>query len=135
MHWFACLSSGYGGWRWGVSVARVPRGKVATVCETNLLPTAEAVLAPEWLPYAERLAPGDLGAGDTLPYRADDPLLEAGFEANALVDQVGLRRAVGQGDVRRLRRGNDPFGLEQSFIDSISYHSAVSAWMAAFDAP
>ena len=92
MHWFACLSSGYGGWRWGVSVARVPRGKVATVCETNLLPTAEAVLAPEWLPYAERLAPGDLGAGDTLPYRADDPLLEAGFEASGEeeVDQMAF---------------------------------------------
>ncbi|MEO5743561.1 MAG: DUF3027 domain-containing protein [Terracoccus sp.] len=92
MHWFACLSSGYGGWRWGVSVARVPRGKVATVCETNLLPTAQAVLAPEWLPYAQRLAPGDLGAGDTLPYRADDPLLEAGFEASGEeeVDQMAF---------------------------------------------
>lgn len=92
MHWFACLSPGYGGWRWGVSVARVPRGKVATVCETNLLPTAEAVLAPEWLPYAERLAPGDLGAGDFLPYRADDPLLEAGFEATGEeeVDQMAF---------------------------------------------
>ncbi|MEO6999085.1 MAG: DUF3027 domain-containing protein, partial [Terracoccus sp.] len=92
MHWFACLSPGYGGWRWGVSVARVPRGKVATVCETNLLPTADAVLAPEWLPYAERLAPGDLGAGDTLPYRGDDPLLEAGFEASGEdeVDQMAF---------------------------------------------
>ncbi|WP_083283532.1 DUF3027 domain-containing protein [Humibacillus sp. DSM 29435] len=92
MHWFACLSAGYGGWRWGVSVARVPRGKVATVCETNLLPTADAVLAPEWLPYAERLAPGDLGAGDTLPYRADDPYLEAGFEASGEeeVDQMAF---------------------------------------------
>ncbi|WP_184508985.1 DUF3027 domain-containing protein [Terracoccus luteus] len=92
MHWFACLSAGYGGWRWGVSVARVPRGKVATVCETNLLPGADAVLAPQWLPYAERLAPGDLGAGDTLPYRADDPNLEAGFEATGDedVDQVGF---------------------------------------------
>lgn len=92
MHWFACLSPGYGGWRWGVSVARVPRGKVATVCETNLLPSPDAVLAPEWLPYAERLAPGDLGAGDVLPFRADDPLLEAGFEATGHddVDQMAF---------------------------------------------
>lgn len=92
MHWFACLSRGYGGWRWGVSVARVPRGKVATVCETNLLPGADAVLAPEWLPYAERLAPGDLGAGDVLPYRADDPNLRAGFEATGDedVDQMAF---------------------------------------------
>ena len=36
---------------------------------------------PEWLPYADRLAPGDLGAGDVLPYSEDDPNLESGFEA------------------------------------------------------
>jgi hypothetical protein len=92
MHWFECLSPGYTGWRWGVSVARVPRAKVATVCETNLLPGPGAVLAPEWLPYAERLAPGDLGAGDVLPFRPDDPRLEAGFEATGEedVDQMAF---------------------------------------------
>ncbi|MFM6849653.1 MAG: DUF3027 domain-containing protein, partial [Terrabacter sp.] len=92
MHWFECTSPGYRGWRWGVSVARVPRGKVATVCETNLLPGPEAVLAPEWLPYADRLAPGDLGAGDVLPFRPDDPNLEAGFEATGDedVDQMAF---------------------------------------------
>ena len=92
MHWFECTSPGYRGWRWGVSVARVPRAKVATVCETNLLPGADAVLAPEWLPYADRLAPGDLGAGDVLPFRPDDPNLEAGFEATGEedVDQMAF---------------------------------------------
>lgn len=86
MHWFACTSSAYTGWRWGVSVARVPRGKQATVCETNLLPGPDAILAPEWLPWADRLAPGDLGPGDELPYRLDDPNLEAGFEATGEED-------------------------------------------------
>ena len=92
MHWFECTSPGYHGWRWGVSVTRVPRAKVATVCETNLLPGPEAVLAPEWLPYADRLAPGDLGAGDVLPRRPDDPNLEAGFEATGDedVDQMAI---------------------------------------------
>ena len=92
MHWFECLSPGYHGWRWGVSVARVPRAKVATVCETNLLPGPEAVLAPQWLPYADRLAPGDLGPGDVLPRRQDDPNLEAGFEATGDedVDQLAI---------------------------------------------
>lgn len=92
MHWFDCTSAAYVGWRWGVSVARMPRGKVATVCETNLLPGPASVLAPEWLPYAERLAPGDLGPGDVLPFKADDPFLEQGFEASGEedVDQVAL---------------------------------------------
>ena len=92
MHWFECTSPGYRGWRWGVSVARVSRAKVATVCETNLLPGPYALLAPEWLPYADRLAPGDLGAGDVLPFRETDPYLEAGFEATGDedVDQMGF---------------------------------------------
>jgi Protein of unknown function (DUF3027) len=80
-HYFACTAAGYPGWRWAITVARVPRGKAATVCETNLVPGEGALLSPEWLPYAERLAPGDLGAGDVLPYKEEDPNLEAGFEA------------------------------------------------------
>jgi hypothetical protein len=92
MHWFECTSHGYRGWRWGVSVARVYRSRIATVCETNLLPGPDAILAPEWVPYADRLAPGDLGAGDVLPYRAEDPNLEPGFEATGddEVDQMAF---------------------------------------------
>ena len=61
----------------------------------------------QWLPYADRLAPGDLGAGDVLPYKEDDPLLEPGFEATGdeevdelAVYELGLgpqARAVGRG--------------------------------------
>lgn len=92
MHYFECKSPGYVGWHWAISVARAPRQKFATVCETNLLPTDAAVLSPEWVPYLERLAPGDIGAGDERPYVADDPFLEPGFEATGEedVDQVAL---------------------------------------------
>jgi hypothetical protein len=91
-HYFACTSDGYVGWRWSVSVARAPRQKEATVCETHLVPGVGSVLSPQWLPYAERLAPGDLSAGDVLPFRADDPLLEPGFEATGEedVDQMAF---------------------------------------------
>ncbi|MEO7235748.1 MAG: DUF3027 domain-containing protein, partial [Lapillicoccus sp.] len=41
-HYFACLATGYLGWRWSVSVARAPRQKEATVCETELVPGAGA---------------------------------------------------------------------------------------------
>lgn len=91
-HQFACTAKGYRGWVWSVSVARAPRQRYATVCETNLLPTSESLLSPEWLPYADRLAPGDLRAGDVAPYDPDDPFLEGGFEATGEedVDQVGF---------------------------------------------
>jgi hypothetical protein len=91
-HYFACLTPAYLGWRWAVSVARAARQKDATVCETNLVPGAASVLSPQWLPYAERIAPGDLSAGDILPFRADDPLLVQGFEATGEedVDQMAF---------------------------------------------
>ncbi len=79
-HYFACVNPAYRGWRWAVTVARAPRQKHVTVCETVLVPGDDAVLAPEWIPYAARIAPGDLGPGDVLPRRPDDPHLQAGFE-------------------------------------------------------
>ncbi len=80
-HSFQCAARGYRGWRWAVTVARVARSKKVTICETHLLPGPEAILSPDWLPYAQRLAPGDIGPGDVLPYREEDPRLEPGFEA------------------------------------------------------
>ena len=91
-HLFACTAPAYRGWTWAVTVARVPRAKHVTVCETHLLPGEGALLAPDWLPYAQRLAPGDLGAGDVLPYLADDQNLEPGYEATGAedVDQLAI---------------------------------------------
>jgi hypothetical protein len=91
-HHFGCTAAAYPGWRWAVTLARVPRSKVPTVCETHLVPGEGALLSPEWVPYADRLAPGDVGAGDVTPYLADDPLLEPGFEATGDedVDRVAL---------------------------------------------
>ncbi len=91
-HLFACTAPAYRGWTWAVTVARVPRGRVATVCETHLLPGDDALLAPDWLPYAQRIAPGDVGVGDELPYVEDDQNLEPGFEATGEedVDQMAF---------------------------------------------
>lgn len=91
-HYFSCTAKAYPGWRWAITVARVPRSKVVTVSETNLVPGDGALLSPQWLPYADRLAPGDIGPGDVTPRVDDDPLLEAGFEATGDedVDAVAL---------------------------------------------
>src|SRR6185369_14267603 len=70
-HLFDCTLPGYRGWRWAVTVTRISRSKHVTVCETVLLPGDEALLAPAWVPWQERLQPGDLGVGDLLPTRAD----------------------------------------------------------------
>ncbi|WP_326619081.1 DUF3027 domain-containing protein [Streptomyces decoyicus] len=78
-HLFACNETGYRGWRWAVTVARASRAKLVTLDETVLLPGPDALLAPEWVPWSERLRPGDMGPGDLLPTEADDLRLEPGF--------------------------------------------------------
>ncbi|MDP9395143.1 MAG: DUF3027 domain-containing protein, partial [Actinomycetota bacterium] len=80
-HLFECTSPAYRGWRWAVTVARASRAKLVTVDEVVLLPGPDALLPPEWLPWSDRLRPGDLGVGDLLPTPADDPRLVQGFEA------------------------------------------------------
>ena len=85
-HLFACAAPGYRGWRWTVTLARVPRGRAATVCEVELLPGDDAILASTWLPWSERLRPGDLGPGDVLPLIADDDRLEQGYESTGDAD-------------------------------------------------
>ncbi|GAA4860969.1 DUF3027 domain-containing protein [Kitasatospora terrestris] len=78
-HTFACEDAAYRGWHWAVTVARAPRAKNVTLDEVALLPGNEAVLAPQWVPWSERLRPGDLGPGDLLPTGADDVRLEPGW--------------------------------------------------------
>jgi len=78
-HYFASRDWAYRGWRWAVTVARASRAKVVTLDETVLLPGDEALLAPEWVPWSERLRPGDLGPGDLLPTESEDLRLEPGF--------------------------------------------------------
>jgi hypothetical protein len=78
-HTFACLAPGYRGWTWGVTLAVVPHGVAATVSEVVLLPGDGALLAPAWIPWNERVRPGDLGPGDLYPTAPDDPRLEPGF--------------------------------------------------------
>lgn len=46
---------GYPGWYWTVTVARVEDAD-PTVLEVELLPGDGALLAPEWVPWVERLA-------------------------------------------------------------------------------
>ncbi|MEF9904676.1 DUF3027 domain-containing protein [Streptomyces sp. P9-A2] len=78
-HFFACRELGYRGWRWAVTVARASRAKIVTVDEAVLLPGPDALLAPEWVPWSERLRPGDMGPGDLLPTDAEDLRLEPGY--------------------------------------------------------
>ena len=102
-HVFDCTMPGYRGWTWVSVLARAPRARRATVCETALLPGQGALLAPEWEPWAERLRPSDVGADDLLPYREADPRLEQGYEQTGEEDADRLAQwELGLGRVRVL---------------------------------
>ncbi len=53
--WFHTRLAGYPGWHWTVTLA-VVEGAEPTVLETELLPGEGALLAPDWVPWAQRLA-------------------------------------------------------------------------------
>ncbi|MGE5827674.1 MAG: DUF3027 domain-containing protein [Micromonosporaceae bacterium] len=100
-HYFECLLDGYRGWRWAVTLARAPRSKHVTICESVLLPGDDALLAPAWVPWHERLQPGDLGIGDLLPTRVDDERLIPGylFSDDPAVEEVGWELGLGRARV------------------------------------
>lgn len=52
---FANRMPGYPGWRWTVSVAKVG-DEDPTVLEVELMPGDGSLVAPEWVPWSERLA-------------------------------------------------------------------------------
>jgi hypothetical protein len=58
-HLFESKLPGYGGWQWYAVLTRNSRSKVVTVDELGLLPSEDSILAPEWIPWAERVRPGD----------------------------------------------------------------------------
>ncbi len=80
-HRFVDLDPAYVGWNWAVTLARASRSRTVTVDEIVLLPGADALLPPAWVPWSERLRPGDLGIGDLLPTPEDDARLEPGWNS------------------------------------------------------
>lgn len=110
-HLFECRKPGYAGWRWSVTVVRASRQKVVTVAEVVLVPGAEAIVAPTWVPYRERIKPGDLSPGDLLPVADDDPRLVPTYsfgddplDADARAQVRTVAKDLGLGRIRTLSR-------------------------------
>ena len=78
---FEAKLPGYDGWRWAVTVAKIDEQSAPTICDVVLLPGTKALLAPNWIPYSQRIQPGDLGVGDVVPTAADDERLTQGYAA------------------------------------------------------
>ena len=58
-HLFPATARGARGWEWYVTLTRVPGSEEATVCESGMLPGEDALLAPAWVPWSERVLDTD----------------------------------------------------------------------------
>jgi hypothetical protein len=72
---FEAHLAGYKGWRWCVTIAKVDKKSEPTICDVVVLPGPDALLAPEWVAYRDRIQPGDVGVGDIVPSSLDDTRL------------------------------------------------------------
>ena len=139
---FASAHPGYPHWRWCVSI--VGDEAHASVNEVWMEPGEGALQIPEWKPWSERIRPGDLGAGDIVETRPDDPRLTAGYTGVADVDgaeaplhplhwQIGLGRervlsAEGLADAtHRWRGGEDGPGSQIARL--ADHHCSTCAWL------
>jgi DUF3027 family protein len=97
-HYFTAEQGGYRGWRWAVKLAAPSPEEPATVSEVVLIPGAEALVAPGWVPWERRVRPGDLGVGDLLPTPEDDPRLVPGYLASddPAVEEVAQETGLGR---------------------------------------
>ncbi|MGQ0481203.1 MAG: DUF3027 domain-containing protein [Pseudonocardia sp.] len=108
-HFFAAHQPGYRGWRWAVTLAAAggadaDADEPVTVSETVLLPGPDALVAPAWVPWQERVRAGDLGVGDLLPCRPDDERLAPSYLATDDPALEEVSREIGLGRPKVLSR-------------------------------
>jgi hypothetical protein len=130
-HLFACQDPAYAGWRWAVTVGRAPRSKLVTVDEVVLLPGTFAMLAPPWVPWQDRLRPGDLGVGDLLPAPPDDerlvPLVSLEGD-DAVIDWVDAEAGPAE-------PGELPAPGRSRVLSAIGREGAAERWYAGEHGP
>lgn len=100
---FAAHVDGYRGWQWSVTVAVIDP-QHPTVSEVVLLPGPEALIAPAWVPWQERIRGGDLAPGDLLPAAPDDARIVPAYVQSDDPAVEELAFEVGLGRVRVLSR-------------------------------
>lgn len=97
-HRFLAHLPGYQGWQWAVVVAAHPGAQHATISEVVLVPGPTALLAPAWVPWEQRIRPGDLGPGDLLAPSSEDARLVPGYSASGdkYVDDTAAEVGLGR---------------------------------------
>ena len=97
-HLFECTLPGYRGWFWFATLSRAPRSRVATICEVGLLPGDDALIAPDWVPWADRVRPEDLqeNAEQENAESAEDTEAEESAESGEPVENNSAEKETAQ---------------------------------------
>ena len=113
--------AGYPGWYWTVTVAQVG-DEEPTVLEAELLPGAGALLAPDWVPWAERLADYRAHQAELAIEAESDSAGEDGAEAEddeeiADLDADGLDDEEDEDDLAPRLHAGDLDGVDIDELD------------------
>jgi DUF3027 family protein len=112
-HLFESRLPGYLGWQWYAVLTRNSRSKVVTVDELGLLPSEDSILAPAWIPWAERVRPEDAQADEAADEASgsDTPSQASGAhaqnEAEADDDETDEDDEAGEADHDERERSAD----------------------------
>ena len=100
---FSASLPGYVGWRWAVTIAKVDGGS-PTICDVVLLPGPDSILAPEWIPYSNRITADHVVAGTIVPTAPDDARLVPGSSVLPSDEELDLHELfeLGAGRLRVL---------------------------------
>ena len=108
---FESKLKGYVGWRWSVSIYQGDTDAEPTVSEVLMVPGPDSLVAPDWVPWSERLA----------DYKA----LQAELEAQAALDAEEVEDGEDSedsedsedaGDYQEIQEVDDPDSDESSSI-------------------
>ena len=110
---------GYVGWRWSVSVYQAEANEAPTVSEVLLVPGPESLVAPDWVPWSERLA----------DYKALQAELEAqaALEAEEAEDAEENEDADDSDEVDEHESADDSDDVEAAALDEAAEEANGSA--------
>ncbi|WP_257639432.1 DUF3027 domain-containing protein [Alloscardovia macacae] len=113
---FSSQLKGYEGWQWSVTLYHDVEAERWTVNESSLLPTSEALLAPAWIPWKDRIRPEDISPTDVLGTDAEDERLERGVSSEV---NSSSTESVESSDDESFRKTGDALE-EQEIVDEFA---------------
>ena len=120
-HLFESKLAGYQGWQWYAVLTRNSRSKTITVNELGLLPSEDSILAPEWVPWAERVRPEDARQDDEIvsenPSDEEDSGIDAAAEALIAAAVADAVPEVADAETGPSAESPEPFDEAEPFDD------------------